>query len=236
MPKIVIVEDDSAIAETLVDHLQSLDYQTQHFNNGLAAKDYLLHSNYDVVLLDIMLPDYNGLDLCRDLRQHRPHTPIILLTSLDSEEDRIAGLEMGADDYVTKPFSMKECQARISALLRRCELNQHSYVSDTEEASIGFEELSVNKNNRQVLLDENTIELTAREFDLLLYFIQHQGKVFSRSDLLDAVWGYSHEGYEYTINTHINRLRRKLKRPSHKPDFIQTVWAVGYKFIDKEPV
>lgn len=235
MPKIIIVEDDAAIAEMLVYHLEDLGYVTKHFDNGLSAKEYLLTSEYDLVLLDIMLPAYNGLDLCRELRQARPSTPIMLLTSLDSEADRVVGLELGADDYLTKPFSMRECQARIKALLRRCELNSKpEEKQESVQSEITFEELTINEASRQVLLAGNSIDLTAREFDLLFYLAKNQQQVYSRSQLLDAIWGYSHEGYEHTVNTHINRLRKKLKRENDKPYFIQTVWAVGYKFLSEE--
>ncbi len=236
MPKILLVEDDPAIAEMLVYHLRDLGYEVEHFADGAKAKSYLSGDpEYDLVLLDIMLPGYNGLDLCREIRQSRPAAPIMLLTSLDSEADRVVGLEIGADDYLTKPFSMRECQARIKALLRRCELNnQAQKQAPAPAAEIVFEELCIREAARYVALDDNPVELTAREFDLLLYLAKHRQQVFSRVQLLDAVWGYSHEGYEHTVNTHINRLRKKLKRRADKPDFIQTVWAVGYKFLDQE--
>ncbi len=232
MTKIVIVEDDPAIAEMLVYHLRDCGYQIEHFSDGLKAKQYLETSDYDLVLLDIMLPNYNGLDLCRELRQKTPSMPIMLLTSLDSEADRVVGLELGADDYLTKPFSMRECQARIKALLRRSQLVQKT--EDDTQHEISIEELTISEASRAVVLAGQNIELTAREFDLLLYLAKNQQKVFSRSELLDAIWGYSHEGYEHTVNTHINRLRKKLKRVDGKPDFIQTVWAVGYKFLSAE--
>ncbi len=237
MPKIIIVEDEPAIAEMLVYHLQDLNYETVHFDDGLKAKDYLTTSDYDLVVLDIMLPSYNGLDLCKELRVLRPAVPIMMLTSLDSEADRVIGLELGADDYLTKPFSMREFQARIKALLRRCELNNQSDSNDaltSKQTELIFEELSINNKSRRVLLDGNSIELTAREFDLLFYLAQNQQQVYSRGELLDAVWGYTHDGYEHTVNTHINRLRKKLKRSDNKPDFIQTVWAVGYKFLSED--
>lgn len=234
MPKIIIVEDDPAIAEMLSYHLQDLGYEIEHFSNGLKAKEYLESSHYDLVLLDIMLPGYNGLDLCRELRQQRPTIPIMLLTSLDSEADRVVGLELGADDYLTKPFSMRECQARIKALLRRCQLNNQDVVSEVVQSELIFEELVINEASRHVSINGKSIELTAREFDLFLYLAQNNQRVFSRGQLLDSIWGYSHEGYEHTVNTHINRLRKKLKREDGRPDFIQTVWAVGYKFLNKE--
>lgn len=236
MPKIIIVEDDPAIAEMLQYHLQSLSYEVTHFDNGATARDYLQTAEYDLVLLDIMLPSYNGLDLCRELRQDRPSVPIMLLTSLDSEADRVVGLELGADDYLTKPFSMRECQARVKALLRRCELNSQDAVASSDSLinstpPLHYEELTINPITREVFLSKQTIELTQREFDLLYYFANHQQQVFSRAQLLDAVWGYCHDGYEATVNTHINRLRKKLKRNMDKEDFIKTVWGIGYKFI-----
>ena len=234
MTKIVIVEDDSAITEMLVYHLQDLGYEIEHFADGLKAKDYLDASDYDLVLLDIMLPSYNGLDLCRELRQQRPAIPIMLLTSLDSEADRVVGLELGADDYLTKPFSMRECQARIKALLRRSQLSQQKPSTDDVSANISFDELKIIEASRSIILDGKPIDLTAREFDLLVYLAKNNQQVFSRSQLLDSIWGYSHEGYEHTVNTHINRLRKKLKRTENKPNFIQTVWSVGYKFLSEE--
>jgi len=234
MPKVIVVEDDPAIAEMLVYHLQGLGYEVNHFDDGLKAKAFLVDSEYDLVVLDIMLPGYNGLDLCRELRQLRPSTPIMLLTSLDSEVDRVIGLELGADDYMVKPFSMRECQARIKALLRRCQLNNQDAISEVSQSEFIFDELVINEASRYVSVDGKSIELTAREFDLFLYLAQNNHQVFSRSQLLDSIWGYSHEGYEHTVNTHINRLRKKLKRTDGKPDFIKTVWAVGYKFLSEK--
>ncbi len=233
MTKLVIVEDDPAIAEMLVYHLKDLGYEVEHFSDGLKAKAHLDSAEYDLVLLDIMLPNYNGLDLCRELRQQRPAVPIMLLTSLDSEADRVVGLELGADDYLTKPFSMRECQARIKALLRRSQLSQ-AEPSSAKATKILFDELKINESLREVSLGEEHIDLTAREFDLLVYLAKNNQQVFSRSQLLDSIWGYSHEGYEHTVNTHINRLRKKLKRGGDQPDFIQTVWSVGYKFLSEE--
>ena len=232
MSKIVVVEDDPAISEMLIYHLQDLGYDVIHFDDGLSAKEYLGANQSDLVLLDIMLPKFNGLDLCRELRQQQPQLPIMLLTSLDSEADRVVGLELGADDYLTKPFSMRECQARIKALLRRSQLPVETEIKQ-QPSNIQFEELEINEDARYVAVAGTKVELTAREFDLLLYLAQNKTKVFSRNQLLDSIWGYSHEGYEHTINTHINRLRKKLKRSDDKPDFIQTVWAVGYKFLDE---
>ena len=232
MNKIVVVEDDPEISDILMYHLQGLGYDVLHFADGLSAKDYFISHDCDLLLLDIMLPQYDGLDLCRELRQRKPHLPIMILTALDSEADRVVGLELGADDYITKPFSLRECQARIKALLRRSQLRVKTDKIQYS-SNIKYEELEINQDSRYLALNGNKIELTAREFDLILFLAQNTKKVFSRNQLLDSIWGYSHEGSEHTINTHINRLRKKLKRSNGKPDFIQTVWAVGYKFVDE---
>lgn len=229
MTRIIVVEDDPAIGEMLEYHLKDLNYNIQLFNDGLDAKHYLMaNDDFDLVILDIMLPGYNGLDLCRELRQQKPDIMILLLTSLDGEADRVIGLELGADDYLTKPFSIRECQARVKALLRR--VQRAPATTAVTPNQLSFEGLEINIEQHEVLLDGNAIELTAREFDLLTHLAENAGNVFSRNQLLDTVWGYSHDGYEHTVNTHINRLRKKLKRPNH-PDYVQTVWGVGYKFV-----
>lgn len=235
MNHIAIVEDDASIAEMLSFHMTSQGYKTTHFADGEEARKNLMVTDYDLVLLDIMLPNCNGLDICKALRQRSPSVPILMLTSLDGEVDRIIGLELGADDYLTKPFSMRECTARVKALLRRSQLSAPVEAATVEvEEKLDIAELSLDSGSRVVTLDSRAIELTAREFDLLFYLVQNHGRVYSRSQLLDAVWGYSHDGYEHTINTHINRLRNKLKRSSGEPEFIQTVWGVGYKFVNPE--
>ena len=237
MNHIAIVEDDASIAEMLSYHMTAQGYKITHFADGEEARKHLMETNYDLVLLDIMLPNCNGLDICKALRQRSPTVPILMLTSLDGEADRVIGLELGADDYLTKPFSMRECTARVKALLRRSQLTTTASPADTAETiqeKLDIAELSLDSGSRVVTLDGRTIELTAREFDLLFYLVQNHGRVYSRSQLLDAIWGYSHDGYEHTINTHINRLRNKLKRSNDEAEFIQTVWGVGYKFVNPE--
>lgn len=229
--EIIIVEDDAAIAEMLAYHLQDAGYVVRPIGDGLVARDYLLAAqDYHLVLLDIMLPNYSGLDICRELRQQRPQVPIMMLTSMDSEIDRVLGLEFGADDYMTKPFSMRECQARVKALLRRSQLSTVPEPT-TEQARLVFGELSIDPDRREVVLAGKAVDLTAKEFDLLFFLARHAGRVYSRAQLLDEVWDYRYEGYEHTVNTHINRLRNKLKRGGDQADFIQTAWGVGYKFL-----
>ena len=229
MEHIIVVEDDQAIADMLCLYLKEQHYQVTHFNDGLQARTFLLKEKYDLVLLDIMLPNYNGLDICKELRQVQPIIPILLLTSMSGEADRVIGLELGADDYLTKPFSLRECIARVKALLRRSQYSQ-APVEEDHTQELSFKELYIHISHRKIKLASINVDLTAREFDLLVFLASHAEQVFSRNQLLDSVWGYSHEGYEHTVNTHINRLRNKLKRSDNKPDFIQTVWGVGYKF------
>lgn len=234
MNHIVIVEDDESIAEMLMFHMKAQGHQVTHFADGEIARQNLLQNNYDVVLLDIMLPNCNGLDICKEVRQRKPDLPILMLTSLDGEADRVIGLELGADDYLTKPFSMRECIARVKALLRRSQLSHSAPEPETNPERLQIAELSIDSGSRVVTLNDKVVELTAREFDLLFFLAKNTGRVYSRAQLLDDVWGYSHDGYEHTINTHINRLRNKLKRGAGKTDFLQTVWGVGYKFDNPE--
>ena len=189
-------------------------------------------SRYDLVVLDLMLPGMDGLSLCREIRRVRRGTcPILMLTAKSSELDRVLGLEMGADDYLTKPFSVPELVARTKALFRRVEAMASRSGGRSESNELiehGDIHIDVAKRQVQGRRDEDKV-LTAKEFDLLLHFARHPGQVFNRSQLLDQVWGYNHEGYEHTVNSHINRLRGKIEPNPAKPDYILTVWGVGYK-------
>lgn len=236
MSNIVIVEDDKSIAEMLQFHMREQGFDVTYFSDGELARQYLLEESCSLVILDIMLPGCNGLDVCKQVRHEKPELPILMLTSLSGEADRVIGLELGADDYLTKPFSMRECVARVKALLRRSQLAHNDKEEANSAEQLQIAELTLDARSRVVQLGSKPVELTAREFDLLFYLVKNKGRVFSRSQLLDAIWGYSHDGYEHTINTHINRLRNKLKRNEEKADFIQTVWGVGYKFSDENPL
>jgi len=238
MYKALIVEDSQEIAQLVQIQLKDIDCQADIANDGQAGLDLFDTNDYDVVILDLMLPVLDGMSVCKAIRNNDPCTPILMLTSKSSELDRIVGLEMGADDYLTKPFSMLELLARIKALFRRVEALASKQVKEQHKTSsettvIKLEQLTIDKNKREVFIDDKPIELTAREFSLLLYFAQHPGQVFSRIQLLDAVWGYSHDGYEHTVNSHINRLRAKIESNPSEPDYILTVWGVGYKFNER---
>jgi len=227
--KVIIVEDNKDISNLVKLHLNDIGIQVDVFYDGIDGWNKIKQDAYDLIILDIMLPGLDGLQICKKIRNtSKVYTPILMLTSLSSEMDRVLGLESGADDYLTKPFSLMEMVARVKALIRRHDAMQNK-PSDTEQ--IQFTDLSINTQTREVIKHQQQLELTAKEFDLLLYFARHPGQVFNRMQLLDKVWGYGHEGYEHTVNSHINRLRGKLETDPRTPEFIKTIWGVGYQFI-----
>ncbi|MDH5785696.1 MAG: response regulator transcription factor [Chromatiales bacterium] len=232
MPKsLLLIEDDPDISSLVALHLRDEGYEVTVHNDGSEGLAAARANAFDLLVLDLMLPGTDGLTICRELRAGPNYLPILMLTAKTTELDRVLGLEMGADDYLTKPFSIRELVARVKALLRRAEAmgNQAQQEEEMGE-SIQCGELLIDTERRQVTIAGDEIELTAREFDLLLYFARHPGRVYSRVQLLDKVWGYGHEGYEHTVNSHINRLRSKIETDPAKPRYVLTVWGVGYKF------
>jgi two-component system alkaline phosphatase synthesis response regulator PhoP len=235
--KILIVEDDSDIAELLRINFVDLGFESDHESDGALALNKILKDDYSLIILDVMLPSMNGLDICRKVRETKPEQAIIMLTARTSEIDQIVGLEIGADDYLTKPFSIPALQARVRVQLRRVELMQSSNDSIQKHDRIKIGQLIIDHNNHSVNFRGEVIDLTAIEFELLYFLAKRADQVFSRASLLDQVWGYNHDGYEHTVNSHINRLRRKLQVKlssssdpnSSQPEIIQTVWGVGYK-------
>ncbi|GAB3026541.1 response regulator transcription factor [Bowmanella dokdonensis] len=227
--KVLIVEDDQDIADLVRVNLQEIGIQCRHVDNGAAALEFALSGDYEVLLLDLMLPDLSGLDICRQVRQARPEQAILMLTAKDTETDRVLGLELGADDYMTKPFSVRELQARVRSQLRKVQLlrSRHDPARGNSRLSLG--RLCIDHGQHQALLGEQVLDLTATEFELLSYLARHPNQVFSRIQLLESVWGYQHSGYEHTVNSHINRLRAKVECNAAQPRIIQTVWGVGYK-------
>lgn len=225
---ILLVEDHRDIAELVFDYLEARGCSVDYAADGRDALRLGMDNRYDVVVLDIMLPGMDGLEVCRRVRAMPRYTPIIIISARSGESQRILGLELGADDYVTKPFSVQELLARVRALFRRVDALGRTARQDAGRLDAG--PLSIDPVSRQVRCKGEAVELTAREFDLLFFFARHPGQVFSRMDLLAQVWGYSHEGYEHTVNTHINRLRGKIETDPARPDMIRTVWGVGYKF------
>jgi len=227
--RILVVEDDPDIRHLLEIHLRDNAYQVDAVSNGIDGLNRASNRVYQLIVLDLMLPGMDGLQLCRNLRSQSITIPILMLTAKSSELDRVLGLELGADDYLTKPFSILELQARVRAILRRSELTAQQ-GADEADASIELQLLSIDVAGRNVMIAGQSIELTAKEFDLLLFFARNPGRVFSRGQLLDQVWGYSHNGYEHTVNSHINRLRKKIERAPGENQYIETVWGVGYRF------
>jgi DNA-binding response OmpR family regulator len=233
--KILIIEDNVDIARLAMVNLQSKQMQVDHAADGGTGLKMALTGDYDLVILDLMLPGMDGLDICRSLRGNEVFTPVLMLTARTSELDRVLGLEVGADDYLTKPFSVPELVARVSAILRRSDQYQAVAVRQGD-APLQVGDLCVDPDRRRVTLGAECIELTAKEFDLLWHFASNPERVFSRSQLLDSVWGYGHAGYEHTVNSHINRLRAKIETDPAKPQYVITVWGVGYKFSGSESV
>ena len=231
--RVLVIEDDQDIAQLLLVHFSDIYRHVHAVNNGLAGFDAALNKPWDIILLDIRLPGMDGLEICKQLRSHNVMTPILMLTSKSSELDQVLGFEIGADDYVTKPFRLMELSARVKALLRRAHLIS-PIISETEQATkISLGQLSLDIDKRKVIFDGQKIELTSREFNLLTHFAKFPGKVFSRMELLDSVWGISHQGYEHTVNSHINRLRSKLSTVLEGKHCIETVWGVGYKLSEE---
>lgn len=233
--RVLVIEDNRDLAHIVAMHLEDLNMKADKSYNGKDGYQLASKNHYDLILLDIMMPGMNGVEVCRELRSNNIHTPIIMLTAKTSEVDRVLGLEMGADDYLTKPFSIRELVARVKAVIRRNDVYKDNNLEQEElqEETIVRGGLDINIEKRLVKLDGNKIELTATEFDLLVFFVRQPGLVFSRSQLLDKVWGYGHEGYEHTVNSHINRLRAKIEKDAANPYFILTVWGVGYKFTEQ---
>jgi DNA-binding response OmpR family regulator len=231
--RILLVEDDADIARLVLLHLQDLQADVHHSDRGDSALQLARQESWDLLILDLRLPGKSGLDICRELREHGDQTPILMLTAKTSELDRVLGLELGADDYLTKPFSPLELVARVRAILRRVARQQQLGCDHPETADLCSGPLTISIKHHRVTHADRELELTAKEFDLLLHFARHPGQVFRRSELLDQVWGYGHEGYEHTVNSHINRLRAKIEDDPSSPSRIVTVWGVGYKFAEK---
>jgi DNA-binding response OmpR family regulator len=225
--RILVIEDEQDIAELIRLHLDDLGFFVTVTGDGHAGLRKATAGTWDLIILDLRLPGIDGLEICRRIRQDSSSVPVLMLTSKSSELDRVVGLEIGADDYVTKPFSVLELIARVKAILRRSELSRNGGVADKDSVHVGC--VAIDPATRAAKIHGEPIDLTAREFDLLLHFAKHPGRVFRRLELLDSVWGYGHEGYEHTVNSHINRLRSKIETDPAHPALIVTVWGVGYK-------
>ncbi len=231
MYRILVIEDNVDMAELVAMHLRDIGVEPVLCHDGDRGLALAEAEKFDLLILDLMLPGKDGIEICQQLRKQDNYTPILMLTAKSSELDRVLGLEIGADDYLTKPFSIRELVARVKAILRRVEALS-APVKKAENQTVQFGELLINPEQRKVLLAGEELVLTAKEFDLLWHFASHPGQVFSRLQLLDSVWGYVHDGYEHTVNSHINRLRAKIEKDPSQPQYVLTVWGVGYKFAD----
>jgi DNA-binding response OmpR family regulator len=229
---ILVIEDDPEIASVVVMNIEDLGLKAEHVPDGQTGLHKALSGRYALVILDLMLPKLDGLAVCTGIREKDSHTPILMLTAKAEEIDRVVGLEIGADDYLTKPFSVRELMARVRALLRRSQAATVKAGGAEGRSVIRIGELTIDFQKRRVNLGEKLIELTVKEFDLLDLFVHNPGRAYSRGDILNLVWGYQFEGYEHTVNTHINRLRNKIEADPAHPQYLKTVWGVGYRFTE----
>ncbi|MFZ2322328.1 MAG: response regulator transcription factor [Ignavibacteriaceae bacterium] len=231
MKKVLIIEDDKEICNLLEIHLIDLKCDVTKCYDGLIGLKNVKKGNYNLIILDIMLPGLDGFEVCKEIRKTGINTPILMLTSKSEEMDKVLGLEFGADDYLTKPFSLREFIARTKAIFRREDLLNTNNKDDKKD--LRYDELVIDIINRKVLLDGKRVELTQKEFDLLYLMASHPGRTYTRENLLNIIWGTQYAGYEHTVNSHINRLRSKIEKDLSKPKFILTSWGVGYRFNDR---
>ncbi len=231
MKKVLIIEDDPSLVELLEIHLKDLDCQLVKAFTGEDGLAQVKAQMLDLIILDLMLPGIQGLEVCRQIRAANNFTPVLILTAKSEEQDIVRGLEAGADDYLTKPFGVREFIARVKAILRRSELK--SQFVPIIEKKRQFRNLIIDEENRKATLRGQRLDLTRKEFDLLALLAAHPGKSYTREQLLNLVWGYEFEGFEHTVNSHINRLRAKIEPDINRATYILTTWGVGYRFSEE---
>lgn len=234
MKNVLLVEDDPQIVALLNLHFHKPFYTITACDRGAAAMEKLNSSAFHLVILDIMLPDVNGIEVCRRIRERNCHTPILMLSALSEETDKVSALETGADDYLTKPFGIFELMARVKALMRR---GIDGSIEEMDRAAraegvIKRGELMIDLEKRKVAARGERLELTPKEFELLQLLASHPGKTYTRHELLELIWGFAFQEYEHTVTSHINRLRIKLERNLNKPEYILTTWGKGYRFAE----
>lgn len=230
MKKVLIIEDDMEIIHLLKIHLKDLGCEVLTANRGDIGFQKAVNEALDLVILDIMLPEMDGIEVCQKIRANDIKTPIMMLTARSEEIDKVLGLEIGADDYLTKPFSVREFIARVKAIFRRQKMDTVQPTTEKNPKLMEFDILSIDVDMRKVLLDGQKVELSPKEFELLVLLSSNPGKSYDRTKLLNMIWGYDFQGYEHTVNSHINRLRSKIEPDMSNPKFILTTWGVGYKF------
>jgi len=232
MKEVLVIEDDKSIVELVSIHLKDLNCQITKHHNGTEGLIVALDQQFDLIILDIMLPGTDGMDICRHVRAKGINTPILFLTAKSEEIDKVLGLESGGDDYMSKPFSIREFVARVKAIFRRVEMQQAN-LPNSHPTRITFNKLHINTEKRKVTIQGERIALTPKEFDLLVLLASNPGRSYSRESLLTIIWGYEFGGYEHTVNSHINRLRTKIETELSNPKYILTTWGIGYRFADK---
>lgn len=232
--RVLIIEDELDLALLIKRHLEDSGFEAQTVSRGDDGLRAAETGTFDLILLDLMLPGMDGIEVCRRLRDQNINTPIMMVTARTTEVEKVLGLDMGADDYIAKPFGIAELTARVKAILRRIEGMDAASATDTGSIQIG-NAVHINLSTRQVVVRGKTVSLTPKEFDLMVHFAQNPGRVYTRSQLLDAVWGYRHDGYEHAVNCHINRLREKIEQDQTHPELLLTVWGVGYKLAESLP-
>jgi two-component system alkaline phosphatase synthesis response regulator PhoP len=233
MHKVLIIEDDANIVELLTIHLNDLSCEVIAATNGVTGLNIAKAQPLDLIILDIMLPAMNGMEICRRIRQTDRQTPILMLSARSEEIDKVVGLETGADDYLTKPFSVREFIARVKVIFRRREDSLPPQNETVLSPVIKFDGLEIDTDKRRVMLHDVRIDLSPKEFDLITLLASNPGKSYNRKRLLNLVWGYDFEGYEHTVNSHINRLRGKIEQDIANPKFILTTWGIGYRFNEE---
>lgn len=232
MRRVLIIEDDVNLINLLRIHLEDIDFSIEFAEEGNAGLYKAQHEPFDLIILDLMLPGQDGISICQKLRALGNYTPILMLTAKSEEFDKVMGLESGADDYMTKPFGIRELIARVKAIIRRQQNNATSEATSEGKTTLTYGQLEIDLNKRKVVLQGKRVELTPKEFDLLSLIARHPGKSYNREQLLNEIWGYEFSGYEHTVNSHINRLRAKIEPDISRPIYILTTWGHGYRFND----
>ena len=229
MKNVLVIEDDKSISDLLEIHLVDLECKVSKAFDGDIGLKMAVNSFYELIVLDLMLPKLDGLEILKEVRKKEIYTPILILTSKSEEFDKVLGLEFGADDYLTKPFGIREFIARVKAIFRRIEALKKEGI---DEPDILVEDMKIEVSKRKVTINQERIDLTPKEFELLYLLASHPGRTYTREQLLNTLWGYQYNGYEHTVNSHINRLRSKIEGDVANPKYILTSWGVGYRFND----
>ncbi|WP_147803414.1 response regulator transcription factor [Alkalicoccus halolimnae] len=230
--KLLIVDDEESILTLLQFNLEQGGFEVTSAMDGQTALNKALENKYDLIILDLMLPEMDGLEVCKELRQHKIVTPILMLTAKDDEFDKVLGLELGADDYLTKPFSPREVVARVRAILRRSQASEPDPAKKQKMNKLTIGDVDIFPDNYEVYLRGTALELTPKEFELLLYLMSHKGRVLTRDQLLNSVWNYDFVGDTRIVDVHISHLREKIEPSTRKPVYIKTVRGLGYKLED----